>query len=94
MTTRPIKILSERVIPTSPAPGESQPSVAVTYQLSPLPPSVLFIAAEELPDVQWQLDNPGKADVPKDLRDKGDQVRRQRIEQLADRGRADEPRTI
>ena len=74
-----VRILQERVISTTPAPGEEQRKVAITYQLPPMPPSVIFIAEEDLPDMVWRRDHPDAGDVPEEIQKQGDAVRREAI---------------
>lgn len=84
MTTAGIRILREAFITSSPRPGEVLRLVAITYQVPPGPPQVITIPEADLPDLVWRAEHPGEPGPPQDLRDQGDQVRRQRI--LARRG--------
>lgn len=80
-TERPrIRIISERVLTTTPAPGEIESKVAITYQVPPKPPSVVFVNQSDLPDLVWRRDHPAQDQVPEDVQQRGDQVRRQIIE--------------
>jgi len=94
MTGRPIRILSERVISTSPEPGQTRGSVAVQYQVPPLPPSVVFVDAQKLPDVKWRLEHPDGPNPTEQLVKQGDAVRRQAIEDALASHRGATARTI
>jgi len=79
MTSPRIRILSERLLTTSPEPGETAATVALTYQLPPRPPSVVFVPADQLVDVVWRQEH-ATGKIPVDLVDIGDKVRRKAIE--------------
>ena len=74
-----IRILSERVISTPARPGRDTRRAAITYQLPPRPPNVIFIPEEDLPDLVWLRDNPDQTDAPEEIRAAGDQIRKDRI---------------
>lgn len=94
MTSPPIRILRERVLTTTPQPGETVRRVAIIYAVGPRPPQVLFLLESDLPDRVWRNENPGKTDVPKTVQAEGDAKRRELIE--ADQATRGEPapRTI
>lgn len=52
-TPQTVRILRERRYSTNPQPGEVIPMVAVTYQIPPLPPQVVFL--EDVPRSDAQL---------------------------------------
>lgn len=81
-----IRIVNEAVLTVSPAVGESYRQVAVTYQMAPRPPNVVFIREDDLPDLVWRRDHPKETTVPPQIQAQGDKVRRDRI--LAHAGRA------
>lgn len=82
MTTprQPIRIISERFITTTPAPGQVERKLAITYQLPPKPPSVVFVNEDDLPDLKWRRENPGQDQVPEEIQKRGDELRRRIIE--------------
>ena len=89
MTTSPQpQILSERILTTTPVPGEELPVVALTYRQSPLPPATLFIQAGELPDIKYLLEHPDESQAPPDLVKKGEAVRQKKIQEATGRRRA------
>ena len=94
MPSQKITILSERVLTTSPAPGDAVPTVALSYHVPPRPPGTLFIEASELPDVAWSLEHPDDEQVPEDLRKQGDKVRREKVLAAIGRVRTTQARKI
>ncbi len=76
-----IRILNERLLTTTPVAGEQSRLVSITWQIPPRPPSVVFIAEDELPDLVWRRENPDAGDVPEAIQAKGDEVRRLNIQQ-------------
>jgi len=89
-----IRILRERTITSQPAAGESARLIAITYQIAPLPPNVVFIPESELPDRQWVIDNPELTEIPEEVQQAGDGVRRQNILANSRREDAQPARTI
>lgn len=94
MGTGAIRILREVVIPSSPAVGETDRLVAITYQVPARPPQVILIRAEDLPDLAWREQNPGSEEVPPSVQQQGDRERRNRILQKLSRGESSPPRSI
>ena len=80
-----IRIVDEAVLTVSPAVGESYRQVALTYQMAPRPPNVVFIREDDLPDLVWRRDHPKEKEAPPQIQAQGDKVRRERI--LAHAGR-------
>ena len=89
-----VRILSERIISTTPAPGKEERRAAITYQVPPRPPNVIYIPEAELPDLAWLRDNPDQDEAPEELRRQGDAIRKQRILAQDRRQGATRPRTI
>lgn len=79
MERQTIRVLEEARIRVEPEPGESYYNVAITYQLPPRPPSVLFVREDDLPDLVWRREHPGVEEVPRDVLARGDKIRRERI---------------
>ena len=73
-------ILRERVLPSSPRPGETRLLVAVTYQLAARPPQVVVIPALDLPDITFLQEHPEETEAPPELVEEGLRIRNQRIE--------------
>ena len=94
MPPQSITILDERNIQTTPAPGEFHTKVAITYQVTPLPPTVVFVDATDLADVVWRSKHPGQDDVPQNVQQLGDDVRRQHIREHMAARRSPAARTI
>jgi hypothetical protein len=74
-----IRILSETILTATPAPGSSYRQVAITYSAPPRPPDVVFLRADQLPDLVWAQEHPGQ-EIPDSIRARGDRARRQAIE--------------
>lgn len=89
-----IVILQEHITTTTPSAGEAGRLVSITYQLPPRPPNVVFINEDLLPDLVWRRENPDAGDVPKDIQEKGDDVRRLEIRQAVFRRQQQPRRTI
>jgi hypothetical protein len=90
----PIRILSERAFDVSPSPGLIERQVAITYQIAPLPPNVVFVKADELPDYSWRKANPATTELPASVQKLADDHRRKLIlEHSRSRG-SKAPRTI
>ena len=90
MNSPRIRILSERYLTTSPEPGETVATVALTYQLPPRPPSVVFMPADQLPDVTWRQEH-ATGKIPAGLVEDGDKARRRAIEGQLSRAGAPGP---
>ena len=89
-----IRILTEIQIETYRNPNERIKQQVITYQYDTLAPRTIWIDAAVLPDVAYELKNPGKP-VPADVRAQGDKARRERIEaEIAKISQATKPRTI
>ena len=56
-----IDIISEDLLVTTPTPGTMERTVAITYQIRPLPPSVAWIRIEDLADWVWRDSNRDQA---------------------------------
>jgi hypothetical protein len=81
MTTQQprIRILTERIIETTPRPGVTERRAAITYQIPPRPPNVVFLDADLLPDLVWLRSHPASQEAPAAERARGDVLRRERI---------------
>ena len=93
MTTSatPIRIVRERVITRRPRVGEEVQVLAITWQIPPNPPRVLFVNDDQLPDRVWRLANPTIETIPPAIQAEGNAKRRELI--LAARQRRDRDRT-
>ncbi len=80
MTTREIRIISERLITTTPRPGEISRRVQVTYQLTPRPPSVFWVLEDVLPHWVFRRDNPEIEEIPEAIQEAGNVKLRELIE--------------
>ena len=95
MTTRPaIRILGERAITTFQSATESTVRMSITYQVGPLPPDVVFVDRSDLADLVWRDAHPDAAKVPDDIQKKGDDARRDAINQHRNRSGLPGPRTL
>lgn len=75
-----ISIISERLIPTQPVPGQVVDQIAITYRIAPNPPQVIFIPLEQLPNWVYQRDHPGQP-VPPAIQRQGDDILRSLVNQ-------------
>lgn len=89
-----IRILRERAITTTPSVGEESRLIAITFQIPPLPPNVVFIEEKDLPDRMFLIDNPDAEEVPDAIQKEGDAIRRLNIQQRVVRDPRTQPRTI
>lgn len=94
MTTPRIRIISERLITTTPRPGEIERRVQITYQIAPRPPAVFWVPEEVLPHWVWRRDNPGIAEIPEAVQEEGNAKLRELIELQSRRQAGPAPRTI
>jgi hypothetical protein len=74
-----IKILQETQIETYDTPGHKVKQEAIIFQAEGMAPQQIWLDSEKIPDVAYQLKNPGKP-VPPDIQTAGDKVRRAAIE--------------
>ncbi len=68
-------ILSELSIEVYRTPGNKIRQQVITYQTEGFAPRTVWLDSSLLPDVVYQLANPGKG-IPADIQAKGDAVRR------------------
>ncbi len=94
MTGQRIRIISERLITTTPRPGEISRRIQITYQVAPRPPAVFWVDEEELPHWTWRRDNPTAAEIPENVQDAGNARLRQLIEGRDRTAGGPAPRTI
>jgi len=96
MTTpaQPIRILRERIITRTPRLGEETRTVAISWQIPPNPPQVLFAAEDDIPDLNFRRENPDAKVVPEDVRKAGITVRRDLIMRARERRQRDRITTI
>ena len=75
----PIRIIRERVITRRPRVGTEIQVLAITWQIPPNPPQVLFVDESELPDRVWRRSNPTIEKIPEPIREQGNAKRRELI---------------
>jgi hypothetical protein len=68
-------ILSETQISVYQTPTTRVKQQVITYQAPGLAPRTVWIDSLTLPDIKYQIDNPGKS-VPANVQAEGDKVRR------------------
>ena len=89
-----INILSESELEVYTTPDQKTKQRVITYQVAGFAPRALWIDVSKLPDVAWQLANPGKP-VPANIQAQGDAARRQAVEaDLARLKQVPQPRKI
>lgn len=74
-----IKILDETKMPIYRTPEEAVIVVAITYQADTRPPRTVWVDEDQLPDLVFAKDNPGK-EIPASLVEAGDKVRKEAIQ--------------
>jgi hypothetical protein len=89
-----LQILSENQIEVYSTPGTKIKQHVITYLAEGLAPRTIWVNADQLPDVVWQSQNPGKT-TPKDIQASGDKIRRTLIElDIARISKTPQPRKI
>jgi hypothetical protein len=89
-----ISILSEHEIETYATPDKKVKQRVITYQVEGRAPRNVWVDSDKLPDVAYQVKNPGKK-VPVDIQVNGDKVRRAAIEtDIAKLNATPQPRKI
>lgn len=87
-------ILSEQEIEIYSTPDKKVKQRVITFKSEGLAPQTVWIDSDNLADVLWQRDNPGKK-VPKEAQDKGDATRRAAFEaKVKQMTMAPPPRTV
>jgi hypothetical protein len=94
MTGQRIRIISERLITTTPRPGEIARRIQITYQVAPRPPAVFWVDEGDLPHWVWRRENPTVADLPENVLKAGNAKLRSLIEARDRTAGGPAPRTI